>query len=576
MKEKSDKTLLTSPYGGSLITLIASEKEKVELQKHLVNAPSIQISTRSLYDLELLATGAFSPLDRFMGKADYESVIETMRVKNGMLFPIPITLPIHNRDNINIGKPVILRSSTNEPVAIMEIEEIYEWDMEKESKLVYGTTDKFHPLVAEMDTWGKYYISGSIRVIHLPTRYDFMQFRHTPYQVRQLLNGLSFHDVVAFQTRNPMHRVHEEITHRAQNKINGSLLIHPVVGMTKPGDIDYFTRVQAYIALYNKYYDHKKTLLSLLPLAMRMAGPREAIWHAIIRRNYGANYFIIGRDHASPGCNQKGKPFYPPYAAQALLLRHQNELGVHILPFQEMVYVPQKKQFEEVDHVPARQTYCSLSGTKIRTHYIANHLRLPRWFTRPEVEQVLRRAYPPPHQQGFCVWFTGLPCAGKSTVAEILRIMIKENGREVTLLDGDIIRTHLSKGLGFTKEDRDTNILRIGFVASEIVRHNGVVVCAAVSPYETTRNKVRNLIGAHRFILVYVNTPQHICEKRDTKGLYAKARQGTLHQLTGFNDPYEIPQNPDITLTTINTTPFIATKQVYRLLAKRGLLSKNV
>lgn len=568
--------MLIPPYGGVLVSLVASINEANELHKYIVNTPSVQISMRSVFDLELLAVGAFSPLDRFMGNQDYISVRDTMRLKNGMLFPIPITLPIQSHTGIKIGKPLVLRNSGNEPVAVMKVEEIYEWNLKKESELVYNTSDSFHPLVSEMETWGGYYISGPLKIIHLQPRYDFMQYRHTPLQVRQLLNGFGYNDVVAFQTRNPMHRVHEEITHRALNKIKGTLLIHPVVGMTKPGDIDYFTRVQSYIALYSKYYDHSRTLLSLLPLAMRMAGPREAVWHAIIRRNYGANYFIVGRDHASPGSDQKGNFYYAPYAAQDLLLRVQKEIGIHVLPFQEMVYVPQKRRFIEASRVSPRQARRSISGTKLRAHYIANNVQLPRWFTRPEVEKILRRSYPPPDQRGYCVWFTGLPCAGKSTIAAMLQMKIKEQGREVTLLDGDIVRTHISKGLGFSKKDRDTNILRMGFVASEIVRHNGIVICAAVSPYEATRNQVLNLIGTNRFILVYVNTPLHVCQQRDTKGLYAKARNRTLPQLTGMNDPYEIPTHPDITITTQSTSPMQATDKVYQLLVDKGVIPQSV
>lgn len=567
------KTTLISPYGNKLINLIASPEERDTLNKKVADLPSIQLSQRSLFDLELLATGAFSPLDRFMGKKDYTHVIETMKLANGMIFPIPITLPIQNPKEVIVGRQVVLRNPLNEPIAIMTVDEVYEWEYNKEAQLVYGTRDTSHPLLGEMTSWGKYNISGPIKVFNLPKHYDFQSLRHTPKESRTILTKLGFANVVAFQTRNPMHRAHEVITKESLKKVNGALLIHPVVGLTKSDDIDYVVRVYAYKVLYDKYYDHARTLLSLIPLAMRMAGQKEAVWHAIIRRNYGANYFIVGRDHASPGKNANGKPFYPPYKAAQLLESIHTELGVHILPFQEIVYVPSKKRFVSIDKT-LQSKWRSVSGTEVKTKYLIGKQKLPSWFTRPEVAKILTRAYPPPDRAGLCIWFTGLPGAGKSTIAQILQVLIRERGREVTLLDGDIIRTHLSKGLGFSKDDRDTNILRIGFVASEIVRHNGIVICAAVSPYEATRNQVRSLIGGNKFILIYINTPVRLCEIRDTKGMYRKAKKGQLKNFTGVNDPYEVPTAPTITLTTTNISPMANAQKIIRYLTKRGILPK--
>lgn len=573
MKQHILSNSLISPYGGTLVNLIASEEEKMKLLRDAESFVSIQLSPRSLCDIELLATGAFSPLDRFMGKHDYQSVLTDMKLSNGMIFPIPITLPISNTNGISIGKSVLLRSPSNEPVAIMEVEEIFTWNREKEALSVYGTADTRHPLVSEMFLWGKYYISGPLTVINLPKRYDFLPLRMTPRQTRSILSQLGYTNVVAFQTRNPIHRAHEELTKRALKKIGGALLIHPVVGLTKPGDVDYFIRVQSYKVLYEKYYDPKRTVLGLLPLAMRLAGPREAVWHAIIRRNYGANYFIVGRDHASPGLNSHGKPFYPPFAAQELFHQVSTKIGVSMIAFNEMVYNPKNKCFEELDLAHDKKKYYSLSGTDVRTKYLATNKQLPEWFTRPEVAKILAKAYPSPDKSGFCVWFTGLPSAGKSTIAEILQNMIKERGREVTLLDGDIVRTNLSKGLGFSKEDRDTNILRIGFVASEIVRHNGVVICAAVSPYESVRNQVRSLVGDKKFILIFVNTPRHVCESRDAKGFYAKAKTGVLKHFTGVSDPYEIPKKPTLTVSSTHKSANFNARKIFRYIIKLALVS---
>ena len=379
-------------------------------------------------------------------------------------------------------------------------------------------------------------------------------------------------NVVAFQTRNPMHRVHEELVKRAADAVDGSLLIHPVVGLTKPGDVDYFTRVRTYRALVEKYFDADRTVLSLLPLAMRMAGPREAVWHAIIRRNYGANHFIVGRDHAGPGKDSSGRPFYGPYDAQKLLASVQDEVGVTMVPFTELVYLPEEQRYEERAKIPAGAKTLSISGTQVREEYLGMGKRLPEWFSRPEVAEILAEVHPPRHKQGFCVWFTGLPSAGKSTVAEVLIAALSEHGRNCTVLDGDVVRTHLSKGLGFSKEDRDTNILRIGFVASEIVRHNGAVICAAVSPYRATRNRVRNMVGAENFVLVFVDTPLELCEQRDVKQLYARARRGEIRGFTGIDDPYELPEAPDIHLITADRTPQENAEQIVSYLREHGFI----
>ena len=572
MKEKESSSNLISPYAGELIDLMVSKEERQELLERSSRLPSVRISSRSLCDLELLATGAFSPLDRFMGKADYERVLTEMRLENGILFPIPITLPVDEDALPSWGEQITLSDARNNTLAVMQIEEVYPWDSLRESRLVLGTTDSRHPLISEMVRWGKMYVSGALKMIDLPVYHDFMNLRLTPAEVRTRLEGMGNEQVVAFQTRNPMHRIHEELTKRAAEEVNGSLLIHPVVGMTKPGDVDHYTRVRVYRTLLENYYDQERTLLSLLPLAMRMAGPREALWHAIIRRNYGATHFIVGRDHAGPGKDSHGRPFYGPYEAQAMMEQYANEIGVQLMKFKELVYLADEERYEERTNIPEDARIFSISGTQVRDEYLEKGEMLPDWFTRAETAEILKQMYPPRYQQGFCIWFTGLSGSGKSTTAEVLTSLLLERGRQITLLDGDVVRTHLSKGLGFSPEDRDTNILRIGFVAGEIARQGGSVICAAISPYRATRNEARKMVGEDHFIEVFVDTPIEVCEQRDVKGLYARARRGQITGFTGVDDPYEAPIKPEIVLDTVENDPFTNARKIVEFLEESGFL----
>lgn len=553
----------------SLVDLIVNLPEELERAKTL---PSVRLCERAICDLELLAVGAFTPLDRFLGQKDYERVVAEMRLANGQLFPIPVTLPVANDVSITLDRNVALVDSRNDILAVMTIEEIYEWDLTATARDVFGTNDARHPLVAEMHRWGKQNISGRLKVLRLPAHYDFRELRLTPLQTRSRLEATGFENVVAFQTRNPLHRAHEELTKRAVEEVDGVLLLHPVVGMTKPGDIDYFTRVRTYKALANKYYDQNRIVLSLLPLAMRMAGPREALWHALIRRNYGANHMIIGRDHASPGNDSTGKPFYSPYAAQELVQSLEDEVGVKVLPFGEFVYLPEEDRYEDVRKIGPSAVTAQLSGTQVREWYREGGAELPPWFARPEVSEAIATTYPPRHKQGFCIWFTGLSASGKSTTAEILTVLLQEFGRQVTLLDGDVVRNHLSRGLGFSKEDRDSNIRRIGFVAAEIVKHQGTVVCAAVSPYRATRNDVRNMVGGGRFVEVFVNTPLEECERRDVRGMYLKARRGEIKNFTGIDDPYEAPVQPELVIDSVANSAEDNARLIVRYLSERGFL----
>jgi sulfate adenylyltransferase len=569
-----EKTTLITPYGGHLVDLMVPDVERAELRDYANTLTAIRISERAVCDLELLATGGFSPLDRFMSQADHQSVLDEMRLTSGYLFPIPVPLPVDEDDFalIKIGQDIALRSPANELLAIMNVEEIYEWDLNEVALKAFGTLDMRHPMVSEMHSWGKYYLSGPMRVLQLPSHYDFKSIRFTPAETRAQLEDFGHSNVIAFQTRNPLHRVHEELTKRATMEKDGVLLLHPVVGMTKPGDVDHFTRVRTYKALAQRYYDPDRILLSLLPLAMRMGGPREALWHAIIRRNHGANFLIVGRDHAGPGNDSTGKPFYGPYDAQVIVEQYAEELGVDAVPFQMLVYLPDEDRYEEVTKVTKETRTASISGTQVREQYLQNGKQLPEWFTRPEVAEILAETYPPRYRQGACIWFTGLHNAGKSTTANVLTTLLQEYGRNVTLLDGDVVRTHFSDGLGFSKEDRDEHVRRIGFVAAEIVRHGGIAVCAAVSPYRATRNEVRNMVGQENYVEVFVNTPLEICEQRDTKGLYARARRGDIIGFTGIDDPYEVPQHPELTIETLTYTPEDNARMVLSMLIEQGFV----
>ena len=565
--------MLISPYKGELVDLMVAPDELREFSAFAASLPSIQLSQREVCDLEMLATGAFSPVRTFMPERDYRRVLEEQRLSDGTLFPIPITLSATKIGSLGRGSEISLRSATNDLLAVMNVSDIFEWDETEYAEAVLGTSDPRHPLVAELGSWGGFNLSGSLRVLRLPTHHDFQEYRFTPSESRRRLETLGRPNVVAFQTRNPLHRAHEEMTRTAIGMVGGTLLLHPVVGMTTPGDIDHVTRVRTYKAVADACYPPGRVLLSLLPFAMRMAGPREALLHMIIRRNFGANSFIIGRGHASPGTRSGGSTFYEPFAARDLAEKHSSEVGVNVLSFDEYVYISNERRYVSVQSPPRSRNIARLSGTIIRDEYLANGKMPPEWMMRKEVSKILVEASPPRTRQGVCLWFTGLSGAGKSTTAEIVTALLSEEGRQVTLLDGDVVRTHLSKGLGFTREDRDINISRIGFVASEIVRHGGIAVCAAVSPYRDSRNKVRSMFESEHFIEIFVDTPFEICESRDPKGMYARARRGEIENFTGIDDIYEIPDAAEITLNTVEATARENAELMIRFLRSKGFLA---
>ena len=555
LQTKISFLLLNSPYQGELVNLLAPPGRRDELIRGAAGLASIQVSPRTLCDLELLATGAFSPLSRFLNGADCRAVLETMRLTSGTLFPIPLTLPVDNPRHLS--ERIALRSATNHLIAILEIEEVFEREPELEARQVCGTTSDEHPLVSEMRSWGRYALTGALTVIDLPLHYDFPELRRTPAQVREILAAMGRPSVIAFDPGGPIFRPDEEAAKHLQQQTGASLLIQPAVGAITPGDVDYFTRLNTYKSVVAKYFDSHDTLLSILPLATRTSGPREALWHAIVRRNFGASHIIVQQD------------------AIELLCEHQDETGVIPLAKPDLVYHPDQDRYKDKARIAPSQRYFQLSPAEVSNTYLASGAPLPSWFARPETAALLAAAHPPRTQQGVCIWFTGLPSAGKSTIAEILAIQLMERGRRVTLLDGDVVRTHLSKGLGFSREDRDVNIRRLGFVASEIVRHNGTVLCAAVSPFNATRNQVRDMVGPARFVLVYVSTPADVCEGRDVKGFYAKARAGELKNFTGVDDPYEPPPNPDVLIETVSSTPAENAAKVLNWLEQQGFIGKT-
>lgn len=545
---------LNAPHGGKLVNLLASPARQKTLQTQSKVWPSVDLTQRQLCDLELLMNGGFSPLTSFMNEADYKSVLKDMRLTDGTLWPMPINLDVSEEfaGKLKKGQQVALRDPEGVMLAALTVDEIYKPDLGVEAKATFGTTDELHPGVHYlMHTTQPVYLSGKLEGLQQPTHYDFSEMRYTPAELRELFAKRGWGKIVAFQTRNPMHRAHVELTMRAARETEANLLIHPTVGMTKPGDIDNFTRVRVYKALQRRFPSNT-TMISLLPLAMRMGGPREAVWHAIIRKNHGATHFIVGRDHAGPGKGADGKDFYGPYDAQKLAQQHAKEIGIEVVPFQMMVYTPANDTYMPIDEVPEGVETASISGTEQRER-LRSGKELPEWFTYPEVATELYRTTPQRTRQGLTVLFTGLSGSGKSTIANALVVKLMElGGRGVTLLDGDIVRKHLSSELGFSREHRDINIRRIGFVASEIAKHGGIAICAPIAPYESTRQDVRKLVEGQGggFILAYVNTPLEVCEQRDRKGLYAKARAGQLKEFTGISDPYEEPSDADLTLDT--------------------------
>ncbi len=566
---------LIEPHGGVLVDLLADADRSAELNKLSIDWPSWDLTARQLCDLELLMSGGFSPLRGFLTQAEYTSVRDNMRLPSGLLWPIPVTLDVSEQfaATVQPGSSIALRDAEGVMLAILHVDDLYRPDLADEAQKVFGTTDTAHPGVAHLlQRTNPVYIGWRVEGVQMPLHYDYKSLRHTPAELRAEFSKAGWRKVVVFQTRNPLHRAHYELTLRAAKEAGANLLVHPVVGLTKPGDVDHYTRVRCYEALMPSY-PHGTAMLSLLPLAMRMGGPREALWHAIIRKNHGGTHFIVGRDHAGPGKDSNGNDFYGPYDAQELLREHEAELGVAMVPFQMMVYVEDRDEYMPIDQVPEGARTLNISGTEQRRR-LSEGKDLPEWFTPPLVAKELRKSYPPRAKQGFTVFFTGLSGSGKSTIANILLVKLLEmGGRPVTLLDGDMVRKHLSSELGFSKEHRDINIRRIGYVASEITKNGGIAICAPIAPYDATRKDVRAMVApGGGFILVHVATPIETCEQRDRKGLYAKARQGILKEFTGISDPYELPEDAEVSIDTSALTAEEAAQELILHLEREGYI----
>ncbi|GHE05346.1 adenylylsulfate kinase [Defluviimonas sp. 20V17] len=560
-----------APIPELYVSYESAQKLKVEAGE----LPSWDLTPRQICDLELLMNGGFYPLKGFLTEEDYDGVVANMRLKDGTLWPMPINLDVSEKfaEAIEPGQDIALRDPEGVILAILSVTDKWMPDKTREAVGVYGADDLAHPAVNYLhNTAGKVYLGGPVTGIQQPVHYDFKARRDTPNELRAYFRKLGWRRVVAFQTRNPLHRAHQELTFRAAREAQANLLIHPVVGMTKPGDVDHFTRVRCYEAVLDKY-PSATTTMSLLNLAMRMAGPREALWHSIIRKNHGCTHFIVGRDHAGPGKNSAGKDFYGPYEAQEMVRAHQAEVGIEMVDFKHMVYVQERAQYEPADEIEEGVTVLNISGTELRRR-LREGLEIPEWFSFPEVVAELRRTSPPRANQGFTVFFTGFSGSGKSTIANALMVKLMEmGGRPVTLLDGDVVRKNLSSELGFSKEHRDLNIRRIGFVASEITKNGGIAICAPIAPYTATRRAVREEIEQYgAFVEIHVATSLEECERRDRKGLYKLAREGKIKEFTGISDPYEAPVHPELRVETENVDVDNCAHQVLLKLESMGLI----
>jgi sulfate adenylyltransferase len=572
--EMSD-AITTTPHGGELKHLIVSEERAAVLKEIASKLPDITLEDSHMCDLELMATGAFSPLEGFMVRADYEAVIDRMRLQDGTLWPIPVCLDISETRarTLEAGQSVALRDPEGFLLAILHIEDIWSIDKSKEIERIYQNAEKSHPGVAHLTKQTKdYYVGGKVEVISLPLHYDFRQLRLSPREVRREFNKLGWRRVVGFQTSRVIHRPQFELTLQAMRKARANILLLPNVGVTRTEDFDYYTRVRCYREVMRQY-PPETHLLSLLPHFMRYAGPREAILNAIVARNYGCTHFVVGPNHASHLEPGKAANVEQGRVIGDLMDAVGEDIGVSVLHFDEMVYLPFEDEYRLSNTIEKGTKTISLNGNDIRNR-IRSGRNVPGWASFPEVLDELRKAYPPPSRQGFTLFFTGLSGAGKSTIAKVVFSKMLEMGqRPVTLLDGDIVRQNLSSELNFSKEHRDINVRRIGFVATEITKNRGIAICAPIAPYAHTRSEIRRAIEAHGgFVEIHVATPLQECEKRDRKGMYAKARAGLIKGYTGIDDPYEVPQTPELSIDTSGITPDEAAQEILLFLGQKGYI----
>ena len=571
-------TFNVQPHGSDQLVDLQAEPDYAEELKQISGSyPSITLSQRQLCDLELLMNGAFTPLTGFMGQAAYESVLDSLSLPDGTLWPVPVVLDVaaQTAEKLSVGDKVALRDGEGFMPAVLTVEDIWQPDRQREAETVYGTADLSHPGVRYLlDTVNPVYIGGRIEGVQAPGHHDFENLWDTPQEMRALFNRSGWRRVVAFQTSKPMHRLQREITLKVAKQLQAHILLHPTVGMTKPGDLQYYARVHCYQAI-RRHFPHNLAMLSLLPLAMRMAGPREALWHAIVHQNYGCSHLIVGPKHAGPPPVQgDDAPFYDAAQSRALIGAHADRLAIEIVHVEPHRYVPSKQKFLGASEIES----LALEGVEYTDAMLKRDLAVgeepPEWFSYPEVVAELRNVYPPRNRQGMTLFFTGLSGSGKSTLAKIIYGKLVEGGRRpATLLDGDIVRQNLSSELGFSKKHRDLNIRRIGYVASEITKNGGIAICAPIAPYTETRRAVREMIEEHgAFIEVHVATALDVCEGRDRKGLYAKARKGLIPEFTGISDPYELPERAELTIDTADVSPMEAAQEIYLYLLKEGYI----
>lgn len=566
----------TSDHGDHKVAdLLVDEGTAEDLRQASLAFPSLTLSTRQQCDLELLINGGFSPLKGFMDRAAYDAVVAGCRLPDGALWPMPVVLDVDGdfAQKLEPGSKVALRDAEGFMPAVLTVTQVWEADKGQEAEGVYGTRSADHPGVRYLyERVKSHYVGGTLEGIGIPAHHEFENLWDTPEELRHLFRKMGWRQVIAFHTTDAMHKLHRRLILDAAKEHQAHILVHPAVGETKPGDLHHFARVHCYKAV-RKHLPHEMTALSLLPLAMRMAGPREALWHAIINRNYGCTHFIVGPDHGSPP-RDGNERFYDKYAAQEFVQGYLDEVGIEIIAQPEYRYVPARRAFlpeEEIVAGGLESTALSKSGLK---NLLVQNREIPEWFSYPEVIEQLRRVYPPRSRQGLTLFFTGLSGSGKSTLANIIFAkLIEAGGRPVSLLDGDIVRQNLSSELGFSKAHRDLNIRRIGFVASEITKNGGVAICAPIAPYMETRRAVRELIEEQgAFIEIHVSTSLDVCESRDRKGLYAKARKGIIPEFTGISDPYEVPEHPELRIDTGELSPSEAVQEILLYLFKEGYL----
>lgn len=547
------------------------------LKQEAVELTSVDLSERQLCDLELLLTRAFYPLSGYMSRAEYESVLADMRMPDGSVWPMPICLDVSDKiaRNLVCGQSLALRDSEGFLLAILKIDDIWEADKNKEALAVYGTDNPqkhpgVHYLYNNIHNW---YLGGTVEGLHLPLHFDFTELRLPPSETYRRFAQKGWRHVIGFHSEKPLHCAHKEMVLRAAREAGASIFLQPVVGVPRPGEIDHFTSVRCYQAFVHKF--PKNIIdLGLLPLASRKAGPKEALWQAIIRKNYGCSHFVVADDQADPwaneGCEER---FYPRGQAQEMVRQFEAEIGITMVPLQRMVYVEDRAQYLPAESVTEDMSVKHISSAEL-TRRLEFGLEIPEWFSFPEVVAELQKARPPRHRQGFTVFCTGLSGAGKSTLAKVLYVKFMEmRDRPVTLLDGDIVRQNLSKELGFSQEHREINVQRIGFVASEITKNRGIAICAPIAPYPESRQHNRELITQYGgYIEVFLSTPFDVCEQRDRKGIYAKAKKGIMKGVTGVDDPYIPPANPDIQVDTSEMTPTEAAHEVLLYLEEQGYI----